>query len=292
MDEMNEAAPLAPTDAEQLSGELSAAQRLLNREVKLRRDVLKPLEIALKALKDPHRNAVALYEASTALEQTPPELTLPENFAATTEQLRALADEKLSDLEFTFARDLRAAFQDNGIELSGPPHELIADLFVLRVDMRRRLVDMTFSRQPVSAKKIKLDVAQVVTAYERAWRDICERKVDLDKLLAELYEACGRVLKLSGKTAGTRTSLLDVYRELIMVRQPAGFRKNPSKNSFVDYPKAHFIYDLLQLRRQQKTECEGHRLNFGTATISETSRALFLATGATEGQFIKDLYFS
>ena len=189
-------------------------------------------------MKDLHRNAVALYEASTALEQTLPELTLPENFAATAEQLRALADEKLSDLEFTFARDLRAAFQDNGIELSGPPHELIADLFVLRVDMRRRLVDMTFSRQPVSAKKIKLDVAQVVTAYERAWRDICERKVDLDKLLAELYEACGRVLKLSGKTAGTRTSLLDVYRELIMVRQPAGFRKNPSKNSFANCSRA------------------------------------------------------
>jgi hypothetical protein len=52
---------------------------------------------------------------------------------------------------------------------------------------------------------------------------------------------------------------------------------------------------MLQLRRRQKMAHEGHRLNLGTATIdvgSDTARAMFLATGATEGQFIKDLYFT
>lgn len=278
-----------------LSANLAEVRRVLAGEVKSRITVIKPLEIALRALKDPHRNAVALAEAGAILEQPPPDLTLPTGYQKIVRQLRAVADEKLSELEFAFARDLREAFKEKGLKLTGSPGELVADLFVIKVDMRRKQVEMTFSRQPVTEKKIKLNVEQVVAAYERARRDICERKIDLDELLQELFEAHQRVLKLTGKQMGTRLSIVDCYRELVLVRQPLSFRKHPSKQSFRDYPKTHFAYDMLQLRRRQKMAHEGHRLNLGTATIdvgSDTARAMFLATGATDGQFIKDLYFT
>ncbi|MGI9107303.1 MAG: hypothetical protein ACR2G4_13755 [Pyrinomonadaceae bacterium] len=282
-------------DTETLSANLGEVRRVLAGEVKLRSAVIKPLENALRALKDPHRNAVALAEAGAALEQSPPDLALPAGYQKIIRQLRSVADEKLSELEFAFARDLREAFKEKNLKLAGTPGELIADLFVIKVDMRRKQVEMTFSRQPVTEKKIKLNVEQVVAAYERARRDICERKVDLDELLRELFEAYGRILKLTGKQMGARMSIVDCYRELVLVRQPPSFRKSPSKQSFRDYPKPHFAYDMLQLRRRQKMTHEGHRLNLGTATIdvgSDTARAMFLATGPTEGQFIKDLYFT
>jgi len=282
-------------DTETLSANLGEVRRVLAGEVKLRSAVIKPLENALRALKDPHRNAVALAEAGAALEQSPPDLALPAGYQKIIRQLRSVADEKLSELEFAFARDLREAFKEKNLKLAGTPGELIADLFVIKVDMRRKQVEMTFSRQPVTEKKIKLNVEQVVAAYERARRDICERKVDLDELLRELFEAYGRILKLTGKQMGARMSIVDCYRELVLVRQPPSFRKSPSKQSFRDYPKPHFAYDMLQLRRRQKMTHEGHRLNLGTATIdvgSDTARGMFLATGPTEGQFIKDLYFT
>jgi hypothetical protein len=271
------------------------ARRQLLNEVKLRRDIIKPLEQALKALKDPHSNAVALYEASALLENPREELTLPDGYDSLVAGLRTLADAKLSELEFTFARDLRAAFKEKGVKVEGSPSELVADLFVIKPDIRKKQVQINFSRQPVTGKKIKLDVDQVVSAYERARRDICERKVNFDELLAELFEAYERTLKLAGKQLGARVSIVDCYRELVLVRQPLGFRKAPSKLSFIDYPKTHFAYDMLELRRRHKLAHQGHRLNLGTATIdvgSDTTRAMFLATGATEGQFIKDIYFT
>ncbi len=282
-------------DVSELAASVGEARRELLNEVKQRRDVIKPLEQALRALKDPHGNAVALYEASVLLEKPPEELTLPEGYTRFVAELRSLADAQLSELEFTFARDLRAAFKEKGVKLEGPPSELISDLFVIKPDLRKKQVQMTFSRQPVTGKKIKLDVDQVVSAYERARREICERKVDPDKLLAEIFEAYERTLKLTGKQMGARASIVDCYRELVLVRQPLGFRKAPSKLSFVDYPKTHFAYDMLELRRRHKLTHQGHRLNLGTATIdvgSDTTRAMFLATGATEGQFIKDIYFT
>jgi hypothetical protein len=282
-------------NTEVLSADLSEIRKILAGEVKLRNNVIKPLENAVRALKDPHKNAVALAEACAALE-TPPELDLPGDYQSLVEKLKKTADENLSELEFTFARDLREAFGEKGITLGGSSaSELIADLFVIKVDMRRKQVDMTFSRQPVTDKKIKLNVEQVVAAFDRARREICERNVDLNVLSGELFEAYNRVLKFSDKPLGTRTIIVDCYRELIMVRQPASFRKTPSKQKFLDYPKTHFAYDMMQMRRQQQMMYQGYRLNLGTATIdvgSDSARAMFLATDANEGQFIQHLYFT
>lgn len=283
-------------NTEILSVELGEVRKVLANEVKLRNNVIKPLENVIRALKDPHKNAVALAEACATLEKPPSELDLPNDYQSLIEQLKTIADENLSELEFTFARDLREAFGEKGITLGGSSaSELIADLFVIKVDMRRKQVDMTFSRQPVTDKKIKLNVEQVVAVYERAKKEICERNVDLNSLLGELFEAYQRILKLSDKPLGTRTIIVDCYRELIMVRQPASFRKTPSKQKFLDYPKTNFAYDMMQLRRSQNMIYQGHRLNLGTATIdvgSDSARAMFLATDANEGQFIQHLYFT
>jgi hypothetical protein len=282
-------------DYSALTAGMSEVRRQLTTEVKLRQAVVKPIDQALRALKDPHKNAVALHEATALLEEPSEELALPNSYNKLVKQLRQIADEKLSELEFAFARDLREAFKEQGLKLEGPPTELIAELFVIKPDLRKRQVQISFSRQSVTKGAVKLDVDRVVAAYQRARKEIYERKVDYDELLGELFEAYGRTLKLNGRQVGTRASIVECYRELVMVRQPLGFRRTPSKSSFVDYPKTHFAYDMLQLRRNHSLVHDGHRLNLGTATIdvgSDTTKAMFLATGATEGQFIKDLYFT
>ena len=281
--------------ADELASSLGDLRRSLGNEVKLRQAVIKPLERAVRALKDPHKYAVALHEAGLALAKPPEELEMPRGYNTLIGRVRAMAEEKLAELEFSFARDLREAFKERGKTLDGSPAELIVDLFVIKPDLRQKQVQMTFSRHPVTKKAIKLDAEQVVTAYERARREICERNVDLEGLLAELFEAYRRTLRLAEKQMGSRMGIVDCYRELILVRQPLSFRRTPSKLSFVDYPKSHFAFDMLELRRRHKLVHEGYRLNFGVATIdvgSDSTRAIFLATGATEGQFIKDIYFS
>ena len=286
----------AIADPSALAAGLGEVRRQLAGEVKLRQAVIKPLDQAQRALKDPHKNAVALHEAVALLAAAPEELSLPDSYHQLVQHVRALADENLAELEFTFARDLREAFEAMaGIRLEGPPTELLAELFIMKPDLRKKQVTMTFSRQSVLPGAVKLDVEKVVTAYQKARKEICERKVDVKELLAALFEAYERVVKLEGKQLGARTGIVDVFRELVIVRQPLGFRRDPSKGKFLDYPKTHFAYDLLQLRQSKKLDHNGYRLNLGTATIDTTSdstKAMFLATGANEGAFIKDLYFA
>jgi hypothetical protein len=282
-------------DTSALATGLGDVRRELANEVKVRQAIIKPLDQAQRALKDPHKNAVVLHEATELLEKPAEELSLPQNYSKLVRELRTLADENLSELEFTFARDLREAFSEIGVKMAGSPTELIAELFVIKPDMRKKQVTMTFSRQSVTKGAVKLDIEKVVNEYQKARKDICERKVDHKELLAGLFEAYVRVVKLQDKPMGFRSGIVDVFRELVIVRQPLGFRRDPNKGRFVDYPKTHFAYDLLQLRQSKKLDHDGYRLNLGTATIdttSDSSKAMFLASGANEGQFIKDLYFS
>lgn len=282
-------------DLATLATGLGEVRRQLAGEVKLRQAIIKPLDQAQRALKDPHKNAVELHEATASLESAPQEVSVPASYDKLVKELRAIADDQLSELEFTFARDLREAFTAIGVELEGPPHEMIAELFVIRPDLRKKQVVITFSRQPVTKGAVKLNVEKVVSAYQKARKEICERKVDYDELLGELFEAYQRVLKLTDKAPGARVSIVQCYLELVLVRQPLGFRKDPNKSKFVDYPKTHFAYDMLEMRRQQKLSYNDQRLNLGTATMdvtSDSTKAMYLATGANDGQFIKDLYFT
>ena len=114
-------------DLSALTASAGEIRRLLANEVKLRQAVIKPLDGAQRALKDPHKNAVALHEAVALLEQPPEELSLPNSYNKLVKQLREVADANLSELEFTFARDLREAFAAEKVKLDGPPTELIAD---------------------------------------------------------------------------------------------------------------------------------------------------------------------
>ncbi|MGH9801810.1 MAG: hypothetical protein ACRD82_15720, partial [Blastocatellia bacterium] len=127
-------------DVSALTAGVGEVRRLLANEVKLRQAVIKPLDGAQRAVKDPHKNAVALHEAVALLEQPPEELALPNSYNKLVKQLRELADTNLSELEFTFARDLREAFAAESVKLTGPPTELIAELFVIKPDLRKKQV--------------------------------------------------------------------------------------------------------------------------------------------------------
>jgi hypothetical protein len=102
-DKTGSASSQAVIDASALIAELNEVRRQLSGEVKLRQSIIKPLDRVQRALKDPHRNAVALHEAADTLTKPPEEVALPGNYNKLMKQLRALADEKLSELEFTFA---------------------------------------------------------------------------------------------------------------------------------------------------------------------------------------------
>jgi hypothetical protein len=152
-----------------------------------------------------------------------------------------------------------------------------------------------YGHDALNAKPIPLDPARVLTAYAAARKALVERKSNLPELLKRIFEAYRRLLAVHGKNSGDRVGVIDLFRELVWLRQSEKFRSAPAKASFTEYPRAYFAYDVRQLQVTKTLTHNGQRLQFGTATIDATddpNRSIWIPEGAEGGHYVMDVYWT
>jgi hypothetical protein len=256
---------------------------------------LKAAESIIKALKDPSKNAVALSNAVAALKKSMSGLPEVGEYEEITGDLDEMGKSELEKASFLFAKDLRAAFDAEGIALKGDPPRFYAEPITIDVDASRAKVDLKYGHETLNAKAIAMETAGVVAAFAKAKKSLVGRKVNQKEMLDRLFEAYRRVLLQSAGQTGDRVNIVDCYRELVWLRQSAAFRRAPSKSTFSEYPRAYFVYDILQLRKSKLLNHRSHRLQFGIATIDATGddlRTIWAPDGADDGQYLMDMYWT
>lgn len=256
---------------------------------------LKDLDELLKALKDPAKNAAALTEAAGKLRKDGLSVLPPEDLAPVLQRLDEIAKKALDNSAFTFKRDLQDAFAEKNISLDASARDrFFAEPFRIELDARRGAVNVMYGHDAMNAKPIPLDPGRVLAAYAMARKALVERKSNPSELLKRIFEAYRRLLAMQGKQFGERVSVIDVYRELVWLRQSDKFRSAPAKASFSEYPRSYFAYDVRQLQASNTLVHNRQRLQFGTATIDATddpTRSIWIPEGAEGGHYIMDVYW-
>jgi hypothetical protein len=255
---------------------------------------LKAADRALKAMKEPAKNAVELGEAVEELKKKGAGLIPSEESDNLLQSLDGIARRVMDEAIFSFGRDLRSAFETQGLTMSGSGDRFVAEPFLIELDRRKGLVNIKYGRESVIAKPVVMDPVKVVSAYNSAAKTLTKRKTNPVELLKLLFEACDRVITSAGLKIGDRVNIVDCYRELVWLRQSPAFRKAPSKNAFTEYPRSHFAYDLYQLQRGNTLSYKGYRLQLGAATIDVTgddARSMWIPSGAEEGRYVMDVYW-
>ena len=87
-----------------------------------------------------------------------------------------------------------------------------------------------------------------------------ERPFEISVFLKELYEAYDRVINLKGINVGQPAQILDVFSELILVKQSPTFKKTPIKSHFQDYTRELFSRDLAKVSAAGPRVVNGNRL--------------------------------
>lgn len=281
---------------EELTAKLSALRGDVAGKSRSYAAALKDLNDVLKALKDPTKNAVALSEATGKLRKDGDGVLPNEELAPALEQLDDIAKRELDNAAFTFKRDLQAAFSEKGIALETPSRDrFYAEPFRIDVDARRGAVNVMYGHDALNAKPIPLDPVRVLTAYASARKALIERKSNLPELLKRIFEAYRRLVAVQGKNFGDRVGVIDLYRELVWLRQSEKFRSAPAKAAFTEYPRAYFAYDVRQLQVTKMLTQGGQRLQFGTATIDATddpNRSIWIPEGIEGGHYVMDVYWT
>jgi hypothetical protein len=278
---------------EEIHLNLTNLQKDLTTEIKTKTVVEKDLKTVSEALKK--KNAFALREAIENLRKSSAKVGPPvEGLEQLLIPLTNLQNEMQRNAVFGFNRDIRQLFESQGISLKMSDDRLFAEFLSIEINKAAGTANIKFGHDNLNEKPLSLDPERVFSAYKNAEKILIERKTDYPKLLELLYKACQRVVSPTGKIQEARANIVDCYLELVWLKQSDSFRRNPSKNAFVDYPRPFFAYDLQQLRKQNLLSFNNHRLQLGTATIDATEnrlRSMWIPETSETGRYYMDIYW-
>lgn len=208
------------------------------------------------------------------------------------DELRRRAEERRA----TLAASLKQACERVGREMlvvrREEPVEVRIPPFAVEIDRAKGRATLRFARLPLETTSADAEpIVAMVRAREAAWSENFEPEA--------FFEACrrawtsARACGLGGSTE--RVEILDLLPFLALQLQPRKFLLEPTAKNFVEYSRAHFAFDLMQLRRASRLSHGDWRLNLGVATgtsASDKKRALFVEDEHGNGEYKLTLYFT
>lgn len=261
----------------------------LRREIKGLTTLVGALKEAAAALRSEPVDVVHLDKAVTALQtfREPPVLAvIPELQQELDLAQRALGDE--------FGQKLRAALAEQGVAIGGRAPKFELGRCELEANFARRSCVLRYGKDVV-APHVPITVDAVLKTYQGAMKAIAGRNVDGAAWLAQFYEAY-QIARRKRGVASERINIVDVYVELVLLRQGRAFASAPSKRTFTDYSRAQFIYDFYEFTGRQRLVHQGQVVKAHVATKSQTdspAKSMWIVEGDSpyDGHFMADIQF-
>ncbi|MCX7013842.1 MAG: hypothetical protein NTW86_15035 [Candidatus Sumerlaeota bacterium] len=197
----------------------------------------------------------------------------------------------LRESEREFARlgiTIEAELHKNGLRSSQKGSGIAVGVFLLKWDKSRRVVQIFYGPEEEELAKCPLSARQVVATLMEQRRSLGST-LPPEEFLSRLKQA---YLRVNRESPAQPVPLTEILPEISLLCQKNQFRRNPVRENYVSYSRAHFSYDLYR--------CRGEGVQMGlrlrTATFARTSsRAGFLwvpsADSTDGGDRYSDLTF-
>ena len=274
---------------------LQTARQEMEPQFKTFRDVMAALNHAARLAEEERADALAMHKVLTRLKPTAVLVNSPV-LSAATDALSEATQAALDDLAFHFAHDLKEAFEQRGQTVEGRPPTLVVEALVLQIDITARKAQWFYGKEAL-IRPIPLSINAIVSAYDAQRKAILERKIDMNAFLGELHKAWQDLLaKRSQRPPGSRINLVEIYSQVVHNRQSPRFWNAPSRSTFKDYERAHFVRDLVLAHAAPTWQSNGQtlRLRLGGATKNQAesaSRSIWLPQSALDGDYYASLWF-
>ena len=274
---------------------VQSAQSALDPQFKALRAATAALNQAVKLAGEEHFDALSMQKVQAKLDLVADQVADPA-FADAVAGFSAATGQALNDLAFHFAHDLKETFEERGEQVTGRPPTLVVGELVLQIDIAVRKAQWFYGKEALT-RPIPLSSTGILKAYEQQRKAIVERKIDVDSFLAELHKAWSEALaKRSQRTPGGRINLPEIYSQVVLNRQLPRFWNAPSRATFKDYKRAHFVRDLVLAHDASTVQVEGKslRMLLGGATKNQAesaSRSIWVPKSALDGEYYANLWF-
>jgi len=283
------------TDA--LYTQLDAAIRTIEPDFKALRQALAALKRASKLATEERLDAIAMQKALIKLQEADA-LVDYETMHEATAAFAEVTQKALDALAFDFARDLKASFESRGLTVEGRPPTLVVGDLLLHIDSAARKAQWFYGKEALT-RPLPLSLHAVLKAYDQQYKAIVQRELDVSAFMNELYRAWSQLIaEKPRRPAGGRINIIAVYSKMVLNRQSKRFWNAPSRKTFKDYERPHFVRDMVLAHAAPTvTDEKGRtwRLRLGVATKNQASnpqRSVWLPHGGPqEGDYYSDVVF-
>lgn len=274
---------------------IQSAQSALDPQFKALRAATAALNQAAKLAGEDRADALSMQKVQAKLDLVGDQVADPV-FAEAVAGFSAATGQALNDLAFHFAHDLKETFEQRGEQVTGRPPTLVVGELALQIDIAARKAQWLYGKEALT-RPIPLSINTIVKAYEQQRKAIVERKIEVDAFVGELYRAWQDALaKRAQRPAGGRINLVEIYSQVVLNRQIPRFWNAPSRATFKDYERAHFVRDLVLAHDAPTLQVEGKtlRMLLGGATKNQAesaSRSIWVPKSALDGEYYANLWF-
>jgi len=157
-------------------------------------------------------------------------------------RLKTYVSSECERIANTFETRLRPFCEKKDIALEGRfPKYFLSGFLEVSVDQAKGTCR-------IGGKQIKsLMLESIAPTILDTLKSEAERPFGITLFLKELYEAYERVIRLQGLSMGQPVQVLDIFRELVFVKQSLNFKKNPIRSNLIEYSREYFARDLARV---------------------------------------------
>lgn len=281
--------------SEQLVIQLEIAQADLDPQFKALRGATGALKRAVKLADEENLDALAMSKHLPKLQDAAAQVD-SQPLQAATDAFAAETQELLDGLAFDFAKDLRDVFEARGLTVEGRPPTLSVGLLVLQIDMAARKAQWFYGKEPLT-RPIPLSINNLLKAYDAQHKAIEQRELKPAEFVGELHQAWEELLKKrTQRPPGGRINLVELLAQVTMNRQVTRFWNAPSRSTFKDYDRAHFVRDLVLAMDVLPVAVDGTERVFHLSTATKTqaesaARSVWIPTSALDGDYCASITF-
>jgi hypothetical protein len=176
------------------------------------------------------------------------------------------------EFKFEFGRQLLAGLEGSGLAVRGQLPFLRCGLFSVRVDFTTGRATVFWGPEIERLKSgVKLEplaLAKILRSYDESLKKRAIKEPA--EFVERLFTAYRRICLARNIVEGERVFLVDLLSEMVFLMQSEGFRVNPVRERFVEYPRIRFSYDLYILKRSGVRTVGGKGLRLSVANFDAT----------------------
>jgi len=176
------------------------------------------------------------------------------------------------EFKFEFGRQLLAGLEGSGLTVRGQLPFLRCGLFSVRVDFTTGRATVFWGPEIERLKSgVKLEplaLAKILRSYDESLKKRAIKEPA--EFVERLFTAYRRICLARNIVEGERVFLVDLLSEMVFLMQSEGFRVNPVRERFVEYPRIRFSYDLYILKRSGVRTVGGKGLRLSVANFDAT----------------------